>query len=103
MSELKPVAWQHPLDLALYNTATTFPHSRDDVPLVLLSDAQAEIDRLKAECEALRKDAERWRFFRRATEDDSIGMMLNQINMHPATPEEADATIDAAIAKDSTL
>lgn len=74
MSELKTVAWMHDgntrVDIAHEKVKNLWLHVRPQqmthytIPLVRRSDAQAEIDRLKAECEALRMDAERYRHVR---------------------------------------
>lgn len=65
--------------------------------LVLHSDHEAEVARLRAEVEAYRKDAERYRWLRNADNyPNQIGGFWNCLG-ETSEPEEMDEAIDAAM------
>lgn len=76
----------------------------EDVALALIT----EIDQLKAENEALRKDAQRYRWLRQASATDGeythgvcIDLWENGCGFE-VTLEEADAAVDTAMAKEAS-
>ena len=63
--------------------------------------AESDIDQLKAENEALRKDAERWRFVRNAVPNRSPFAVWLEGSL-PFLGSKADEAVDAAMAKESS-
>lgn len=115
--KLKALAW-HTEDHLADKSATTYDAevaarwAEKGWPLYPLFDQEqvdvllAEIDQLKAENEALRKDAERYRWLRQASATDGehthgvcIDLWENGCGFE-VTLEEADAAVDTAMAKE---
>ncbi|WP_426355629.1 hypothetical protein ACN9MD_09550 [Stenotrophomonas maltophilia] len=92
MSEIKPVAWLVGNDsVGPYALRHTDPKGwKYSAGLMKISDHEAEIARLRAEVEAYRKDAERWRFFQTAGYNVTL-------RMHYTRPDEREKAIDAAM------
>ncbi|MFV7455453.1 hypothetical protein ACNPMX_11770 [Stenotrophomonas maltophilia] len=78
-------------EITRFNHVTDWGMERDARgDYVLYSDHEAEVARLRAEVEAYRKDAKRWRFFQTAGYNVTL-------RMHYTRPDEREKAIDAAM------
>lgn len=97
------------LEAARHTIECRFEVSEDTLSTIrgCLREAESDIDQLKAENEALRKDAQRYRWLRQASATDGeythgvcIDLWENGCGFE-VTLEEADAAVDTAMAKEA--
>lgn len=69
-----------------------------------IAEKDAEITRMKVEVEALRADAERYRWLRAQDDDDFVFAVVKNCHFDVyASPEDLDAAIDAALRQEQPV